>query len=294
VTSPCYYDPDINPTYQELADYYRTAVLPARVASPKDKAKVEKGVQTVEYRLMAPLRKRQFFSIEEINLALWDGLEELNAAAMQKIGRSRKEMFDELDRPALRPLPLTPFEAAEWKKAKVGIDYHVVFKKHYYSVPYALIKRSVDIRATAETVEVYFNNKRVASHKREETPGGYSTYTEHMPASHRFYTEWNPERFYKWAGKTGELTLELVERIFASCRHPEQGYRACLGLMRLESRYGKERVEAAVRRALSFDYHSYKGVKRILEAGLDRVEIDSVPAASVKNHVNIRGTGYYS
>lgn len=294
VTSPCYYEPDINPTYQELADYYRTAVLPARVASPKDKAKVEKGVQTVEYRLMAPLRKRQFFSIEEINLALWERLEELNAAAMQKIGRSRKEMFDELDKPALRPLPLTPFEAAEWKKAKIGIDYHVVFKKHYYSVPYVLIKKSVDIRATAEIVEVYFNNKRVASHKREETPGGYSTHTEHMPASHRFYTEWNPERFYKWAGKTGELTLELVERIFASCRHPEQGYRACLGLMRLESRYGKERMEAAVKRALSFDYHSYKGVKRILEAGLDRLEIEAAPSASVKNHVNIRGTGYYS
>ena len=294
MTSPCYYEPDVNPTYYELARHYGTAVLPTRVKKPKDKAKVEKGVQTVEYWLIAPLRKRQFFSIEEINEALWKRLEELNRRPMQKLERSRSEMFEELDKPVLQPLPQTAFEIAEWKRAKVGIDYHVELNKHYYSVPYTLIQKSVDIRATDQVVEVFHKNNRVSSHKRDDTPGRHSTHPEHMPESHRLYAEWNPERFCKWAGRIGDFTSELVNQIFSSRRHPEQGYRSCLGLMRLETRYGKERMEAAAKRALFFGYYSYKGVKNILEAGLDRVELEEPVGVVSKTHPNIRGTDYYS
>jgi transposase len=294
VTSPCYYEPDLNPTYQELAHHYGTVVLPTRVRAPKDKAKVEKGVQTVEYWLIAPLRKRQFFSIDEINEALWERLEGLNTRPMQHFERSRKEMFEELDKPVLQPLPQTAFEIAEWKRAKVGIDYHVEFKKHYYSVPYTLIQKPVDIRATDRVVEVFYKTKRISSHKRDDTPGRHSTHPEHMPESHRQYAEWNPERFHKWAKRIGDFTVELVSHIFSSRRHPEQGYRSCLGLMRLETRYGKERMEAASRRALFFGYYSYKGIKNILEAGLDRVELEEPVGVVSKSHPNIRGTDYYS
>lgn len=294
VTSPCFYEPDLNPTYQELACHYGIAVLPTRVKKAKDKAKVEKGVQTVEYWLIAPLRKRRFFSIDEINEALWKRLEELNSRPMQHFGKSRKEMFEELDKPVLKPLPQTAFEVAEWKRAKVGIDYHVEFRKHYYSVPYTLIKKQVDIRATDQVVEVFYKTKRVSSHKRDDTPGRHSTHPEHMPEAHRQYADWNPERFFKWAEKIGELTVELVNRIFSSRRHPEQGYRSCLGLMRLATRYGKERMEAASKRALFFGYYSYRGVKNILEAGLDKVELEEPTGAFRKIHTNIRGTDYYS
>ena len=294
VTSPCYYEPDLNPTYQELARHYGTVVLPTRVKAPKDKAKVEKGVQTVEYWLIAPLRKRQFFSIDEINQALWERLEGLNTRPMQHFERSRREMFEELDKPALQPLPLIAFEADEWKSAKVGIDYHVEFKRHYYSVPYTLIQKPVDIRATDRVVEVFYKNNRISSHKRDDTPGRHSTHPEHMPESHRQYAEWNPERFHKWAERIGDLTVELVHHIFSSRRHPEQGYRSCLGLMRLETRYGKERMEAAAKRALFFGYYSYKGVKNILKAGLDKVELEEPVGVVSKTHLNIRGTDYYS
>ena len=294
VTSACYYEPDLNPTYLELARHYGTAVLPTRVKHPKDKAKVEKGVQTVEYWLIAPLRKRQFFSIAEINEALWEKLEDLNSRPMQHLDKSRIEMFEELDKPVLRPLPQTAFEVAEWKRAKVHIDYHVEFKRHYYSVPYTLIRKYVDIRATDQTVEVFYNTHRVSSHKRDDTPGRYSTHPEHMPESHRQYAEYNPERFIKWAKKIGGITEELVNGIFTHRPHPEQGYRSCLGLMRLETQYGKERLEAASKRALFFGLYSFKGVKNILEAGLDKVSLEESTAVVSKAHDNIRGTDYYS
>ncbi len=259
-----------------------------------DKAKVEKGVQTVEYWLIAPLRKRQFFSISEINEALWERLEDLNSRPMQHLDKSRKEMFEELDKPVLRPLPQTAFEVAEWKRAKVHIDYHVEFKRHYYSVPYTLIRKNVDIRATDQIVEVFYNTRRVSSHKRDDTPGRYSTHPEHMPESHRQYADCNPERFIKWAKKIGSITEELVNGIFTHRPHVEQGYRSCLGLMRLETQYGKERLEAAAKRALFFGLYSFKGVRNILEAGLDKVSIEESTGVVSKTHDNIRGTDYYS
>jgi len=213
---------------------------------------------------------------------------------MQHLERSRKEMFEELDKPVLRPLPKRAFEVAEWKRAKVHIDYHVEFKRHYYSVPYTLIKKHVDIRATDQVVEVFYNTRRVSSHKRDDIPGRHSTHPEHMPESHRQYAEYNPERFIKWAKKIGDLTEKLVNGIFSSRPHPEHGYRSCLGLMRLEARYGKERLEAASKRALFFGLYSYKGVKNILEAGLDKVSLEESTDVVSKTHDNIRGTDYYS
>jgi len=294
VTSPCFYEPDLNPTYQEMSKHYNTAVIPTRVRRPKDKAKVESGVQVVEYWVIAPLRNRQFFSLSEINQAVKVKLEELNARKMLHLGKSRNELFEELDKPALQPLPEKPFELAEWKRAKVGIDYHVVFNKHYYSVPYTLIQKNVDIRATDNITEVFYKSKRVSSHKRDDTPGRYSTHPEHMPESHRQYADRNPERFIRWAEKSGSETAQMVKTILSSRRHREQGYRTSLGLMRLGSRYGKERLEAACKRALVFGLHSYKGVRNILAAGLDKVALDKPVIIKSKTHANIRGTKYYA
>jgi transposase len=294
VTSPCPYEPDLNPTYQDMAEHYGAAVIPTRVRHPRDKAKVESCVQVVEYWVIAPLRKRQFFSIEEINLAVWEKLAQLNLKEMQHLGKSRKELFEELDKPALKPLPERVYELAEWKRAKVSIDYHVEYAGHYYSVPYLLIHKSVDLRATENVIEVFYKGKRVASHRREESRGRHSTLAEHMPEAHRRYGEWNPERFIRWAERSGSATAEMVRTLLCARGHPEQGYRSSLGLLRLESHYGKERLEAACERAFSFGLHSYKGVKNILEAGLDKVRQEEPVSGEAKEHSNIRGTGYYS
>jgi transposase len=293
ITSPCRYEPDINPTYQDMAEHYAAAVIPTRVRHPRDKAKVETGVQVVENWVIAPLRKRQFFSIEEINQAIRERLEVVNNKEMRHLGKSRRELFEELDRPALKALPERTYELAEWKRAKVSIDYHVEYGGHYYSVPYQLIHKNVDIRATKNVVEVFLKGKRVASHKRDDTKGRHSTHPEHMPEAHRKYAEWNPERFIRWAEKSGSATAQMVKCLLSSRRHPEQGYRSSLGLLRLESRFGKDRLEAACHRALSFELHSYKGVKNILEAGLDKVPREEPNPVSPKIHVNIRGTKYY-
>jgi len=255
VTSACFYEPDLNPTYQDMALYYRTAVLPTRVRHPRDKAKVETGVQVVERWVIAPLRNRTFFSLEEINVAIAEKREEMNLRTMEHLGKSRRELLESLDRPALRPLPDRPYEPAEWKRAKVGIDYHVQYRRHYYSVPYELRHKDVELRVTEQTVEIFHRGQRVASHLRDATLGYHTTLPEHMPASHRASLEWTPARFLRWAEESGPATTEMVRTLLVSRAHPEQGYRAALGLMRLGSRYGKERLEDACRRALRFGLH---------------------------------------
>jgi len=216
VTSPCRYEPDLNPTYQDMAEHYGAAVIPTRVRHPRDKAKVESGVQVVEYWVIAPLRKRQFFSIEEINRAVWEKLEEVNLKEMRHLGKSRKELFEELDKPALKSLPERVYELAEWKRAKVSIDYHVEYAGHYYSVPYLLIHKTVDLRATENVIEVFYKGQRVASHRREEARGRHSTLVEHMPEAHRRYGEWNPERFIRWAERSGSATAEMVRTLLCA------------------------------------------------------------------------------
>lgn len=293
VTAACFYEPDLNPSYQALAEYYDTAVLPTRVKAPTHKAKVESGVKVTEQRVLAPLRHRKFFGLEEINEAMRPLLEELNDRPMSHLGKSRRELYEELDRPALRPLPAVPFEIAEWDRVRVNVDFHVVFAKHYYSVQYRFIGREVDLRATGRTIEVFLKGERIASHVRDDTPYAYSTLPEHRPENLQSYLSWNPERFLRWAEKAGPATAEVVSRIMAGRAHPEQGYRASLGLMRLGARYGAERLEAACGRALSFEMFSYRGVKNILESGADRLKPEGAGKPE-KPHVNLRGPRYYS
>jgi len=297
VTRPCFYEPDINPTYQDLARHYGIAVIPARVEKPRDKAKVENAVLVAERWILAALRNHTFFSIAELNKAIREKLTELNTRPMQVIKKTRRELFDTLDRPALRPLPGTPYEFAKWKKARVNIDYHVQVEHHYYSVPYQLAREEVEVRFTASTVEIFFKNSRVASHPRGLNPGGFTTLTEHMPRRHQKYLDWTPSRIIQWAATNGPGTQSLVSAILDSRPHPEQGFRSCLGIMRLTKHYPPHRVEAACKRALGIKALSYRSVESILKKGLDQQlplipepEPDPPPSPS---HPNVRGPAYY-
>ncbi len=297
ITSPCRYEPEVNPTYQELADHYDTAVIPARVRKPKDKAKVEAGVKFAESWILAALRNHTFFSLGELNQAIAEKLSELNNKKFQKLPTNRRQQFEKLDKPALKPLPDRRYEYELWKKATVNIDYHIEIERHYYSVPYQLVKKQVDVRLTSRTVEVLYKNRRVASHKRSYHKGGFKTLPEHMPEKHKKYLEWTPARIIKWAGEAGPCTKKLVIEIINSKPHPQQGYRACLGIMRLgDKRYGRERLEAACSRALAIGSCSYKSIESILKKGLDQQPLMTGPAktqSAPAMHDNIRGKDYY-
>ena len=291
------YEPDLNPSYADLAAHYGVAVIPARAAKPRDKAKVEVGVQVVERWMLARLRHRQFFALAELNQVLRGLLEPLNQRPFKKLPGTRQQWFETLERPALRPLPAEPYELARWKKARVNIDYHIEVERHYYSVPYTLVRQEVEVRLTAATVEVFHHRQRVASHRRDPRPGRYTTVTAHMPKAHREYAEWTPARLVRWAEQTGPSTATLVERILATRPHPQQGYRSCLGILRLGQTYGADRLEAACRRALTIGGFSYKSVDSILKRGLDQQPLpdpvtptEAVPAPI---HTNLRGPAYY-
>ena len=294
VKKASFYDPEINPTYQEMAVHYGTTILPARVRRPRDKAKVEAGVQLVERWILARLRNHTFFSLDELNRRIRELLEELNSRPFQKVPGSRKSMFESLDAPALKPLPRLPYEFAEWKKVTVHIDYHVEVDGHYYSVPYQLARKKIEVRYTARTVECFYKSKRVASHVRSYQRGTHTTLKEHMPPSHRKYLEWSPKRFMNWAEKIGPNTKLLTGRILASRPHPEQAYRTLLGIFRLGKSYSYERLEAASRRALLFGTPSYRSIESILKTGLDQKPPQRpYQERSVISHANIRGSEYY-
>ena len=293
VSQACRYEPDLNPTYHDLAMHYGTVIVPARVEKPKDKAKVEVGVQVVERWLLAALRNRTFFGLSELNRALRELLEKLNGRPFKKLPGTRLSWFLELEKPALRPLPSVRYVLAEWKKAGVNIDYHVEFNRHYYSVPYRLVHEDVEIRATAQTVEVFHRGRRVASHLRDDHPGQHSTLKEHMPKSHQEYLEWSPSRIIQWAGQVGEACAQVVETILNSRAYPEQGYRSCLGIFRLGKRYSDVRLEAACRRAVTIRAFSYKSIKSILEQGLEQKPLREPSAAPPREHENVRGENYY-
>lgn len=294
VTHPSRYEPDINPTYNDMALQYGTAVIPARVRKPKDKAKAETAVKFAESWIIAALRKHKFFNFAELNKAIAEKLAVLNNRAFQKLDTTRREMFIKIDKPALKPLPAAKYEYAEWKKARVNIDYHIEFDRHYYSVPYQLRKEQVDIRYTNSTVEVLFNDKRVASHLRRYRKGGFTTCREHMPKSHQQYLEWTPSKIINWATKNGPQTGQIVAGIINSRRHPEQGFRACMGLMRLGKRYSPQRLENACARAISIKSYSYKSVDSILKKGLDKLplQLDQSEKEPI-DHNNIRGKKYF-
>lgn len=294
VTAACRYEPGINRTYQDMATHYGTSILPARVRRPRDKAKVENGVLIVERFILARLRNRRFFSLEELNQAIRELLDELNARLMRKLGASRRAFFEALDLPALKALPDEPYQYAEWKKCRVAPDYHVDLHGHLYSVPHALIREVLEARMTGTTVELFHRGRRVASHARSALRNRHTTISEHMPSSHRRYAEWTPARIAREAERVGSATAGLCAAIMRAKPHPEQGFRACLGILRLAKSYGGERLEAACRRGLDIGATTYGSIASILKSGLDRAyrEEGAVEPSPI-DHTNIRGGGYY-
>lgn len=288
------YEPDVNPTYQDMASHYGVAVLPTRVRRPRDKAKVESGVLVVERWILARLRDRCFFSLGELNTAIAELLVQLNVRPFKKLPGCRQSHFQAVDKPALKALPAEPYVYAEWKKARVHIDYHVAIETHYYSVPHALIGKQLDVRITQRTIECFHRGERVASHCRSRQPGRHTTVDAHMPEAHRQAGEWSPERLTRWAAKTGAATEKLIVAILASRRHPQQSYRTCLGILRLGKGYGDERLEAACARALTLGSHSYKSIESILKHRLDeQALIEPSDRALPDDHANVRGPAYY-
>jgi transposase len=296
IVVPCRYEPGPHTAYLDFATHYGTALVPARPRSPRDKAKVEVAVQVAQRWILARLRNVVCTSLVELNAHISRLLADLNARTMRSYGKSRRALFEELDRPSLRPLPETEYAYAEWKKARVNLDYHVELMRHYYSVPHALVHQTVELRHTQDTVEIFSQGARVATHRKCTAHGRYTTQTEHMPRGHQAHQNRSPEQLLTWARTVGPMTESLCEKIMADRPHPEQGFRSCLGLIRLAKQYGKERVEAACMRALWTAALSYRSVHHILESGLDRApqfEESSTTAAPVAVHAHLRGPSYY-
>lgn len=293
VSHACFYEPTINPTYHEVAKHYGVAVIPARKRKPRDKAKVENGVLIVERWVLAKLRDRVFHGLDALNLAIRQLQDELNREPFQKMPGCREELFCQHERQALRPLPVRPYESGLWGKGRVYLDYHVVVEGHHYSVPYALMKELVEFRISSHVVELFHNGVRVASHRRSDELGEYSTVLEHRPPNHRAVAQWSPEKVQKWAGLIGTDVGRMATAIMAAKEHPEQGVRAVLGLLKLREKYGRDRLQAACTVALGAGIWSLQSVRSILETSLDR----TAPVALLRgagNHENVRGAEYYA
>lgn len=291
VTSACYYEPVLNIAYAELAEFYDLAVLPARVRKPRDKAKVESAVLQVERWVLAPLRDRTFFSLSELNEEVAKLVAELNAKVMKGPACSRNDLFETQDLPAMRPLPSVRYSYAQWKSAKVAPDYHVEFEGHKYSVPYSLVSQKVELRATANVLEIYSSKSKVASHMRSLSRFGATTVDEHMPEKHAA-AKWTPKRFESWALSIGPQTELFTQRILATKGHKEHGYRTLLGVLGLERKHGKDRLEAACARANTVGALRYGNVKSILEKNLENTSVQP-ELPSLPTHENIRGAAYY-
>jgi transposase len=292
------YEPEINPAYQQFATHYNVAIIPARPYRPKDKSKAEIGVQIVERWIMARLRHQTFFTLSSLNQAIRFLLDDLNERPFKKLPGSRKSQFEQLDKPALRWLPSHPYQYAEIKQARVHIDYHIEYDKHYYSVPHQLAKQTVELHASDTTVEIYSNGQRIASHPRSYRQGAHSTCPEHMPRSHRAIAEWSPERFLSWASDIGEATREVVTNLLQENRHKEQSYRRILALLSNSKKYGKERLNNACARAILINSPTRSSVESILKQGLDYVALTDEPEAiqeelNLDHHENVRGEQYY-
>lgn len=292
------YEPDINPAYLQLAAHYGVAIVPARPYKPKDKSKAEVGVQIVERWIMARLRHQTFFTLASLNQAIRFLLDDLNQRPFKKLPGTRLSQFEQLDKPVLRPLPSHAYEYAEIKQARVHIDYHLEYDKHYYSVPHHLVKQSVEVQATSRIVVIYSQGQRVASHSRSHRQGGHSTCMEHMPQTHKAMGDWSPERFLRWAGDIGKETREVVNHLLQEKRHQEQSYRRILALLSNAKKYGRERLNNACGRALLINSPTRSSVESILKQGLDQVPVET-PDNSVQkelnldDHENVRGQTYY-
>lgn len=293
VTKACPYEPDINPSFAQMAAHYDIAVIPARVRKPKDKAKVEAAVGLATRWILAVLRNRTFFSIAEARSAVRELLDKLNDRQFKRMQYSRRSLYESIDKPALQPLPMVPYEYAQFKKVSVNIDYHVEYDRHFYSVPHQYRNEVVEIRATSTTIEIIRRGKRIATHPRSFVEHKASTLIEHRPKSHQEYGDWPPERIVSWARSIGPSAAALVEAIMARQKYPELGYRSSMGILRLAKKYPESRVEAACKRALSIRGLSYKSVKSILDSNLDQRTVAENPQELAIVHANIRGAGAF-
>ena len=295
VTTAGRYEMDVNRTYEELTQHYGTGALPTRPREPRDKAKAESAVLNAERRILAVLRDQRFFGLVEMNSAIGRALKELNERPFQKMPGSRLTLFEQMERPALRPLPATRYELATWKKAKVNIDYHVQVDCHLYSVPYRLVNEEVEVRSTRRMVEIFHRGERVTAHPRSSLRGKATTDPMHRPPAHQEHLSWTPERLAEWARNAiGENGRQVVSRILKDQSYPERGYRSCLGLIRLARRYGPERADRACLRAVQADACSYRSVDSILKTGLDRQPLNqTAELAGLVIHENVRGAEYY-
>ena len=294
VSRACRYEPDLNRTYLEMAQHYGIAVLPARPYKPRDKAKVENAVGIVERWILAALRHRKFFALAELNEAIEALLDRLNSRRFRKREGTRTSLFLEIDRPALQPLPAQRYVMAEWKTVRANIDYHVEIDRHYYSVPYQFAGQQLEARYTAATIELFHTGKRIASHARSSMMYRHTTIPEHMPKSHQAHLQWTPSRLIHWGETVGVATAEVIRTILDSKPHPEMGYRACLGILRLAKTYSDQRLEAASQRALQLQACSYSSLRSILKRSLDRqTTLNPEPGKSGPRHENVRGADYY-
>jgi len=295
VTKACRYEPLLNESYSRMLSHYQTCALPARPYKPQDKAKVEVGVQIVERWILARLRKRTFFSLFELNLAIRELLNELNEKPFKKLAGNRRTAFAELDQPTLKPLPRERYEYVEWQKARVHFDCHIEVKRHYYSVPYQFIKQEIEVRLGEKTLECFAKGKRIAVHVRSTLMGRYSTQSSHLPKNHQAHLEWTPERLLRWAASIGEQTHKLVNVMLTCKPHPEMAYRSSLGLLNLVKRYSAQRVESACRMALEIGSPNRRSVASILAQELDKLPLaEDSTSFEIPVHENIRGAGYYS
>jgi transposase len=289
-----FYDPEINRSYGAMAAHYGVGVLPARPRKPRDKAKVEAGVRFVQSYILGRLRNQTFFSLAECNAAIKGALDRMNDRPMRRLGVSRRELFESIERAALKPLPDADWEFAEWRLARVSLDYHVEVDGFYYSVPHTLIRAEVDVRITARTIELFHRGQRVAAHQRRWGGPRHGTDPDHMPSAHRRYAEWTPERFRRWAGKIGPNTEGLIVAVLAHRPHPEQGFRTCLGILRLYRGIDPARAEAVSARAVEIGALTYKSVASIITHKLDKKNPHGAGQSTLFDHQNLRGPRYFN
>ena len=299
VTKTDRYVPVLNASYAQWADHYRTAIIPARPYKPKDKAKAENGVLVVERWILARLRKHTFFSLSELNEAIAVLLVELNNRPFKKLPGCRQSLFEAIEKMKLIPLPIHSYEYQQVKNARVHIDYHIEYDKHYYSVPHMLVGSQVEVRASQGMVNIYAGGKRVASHVRSSLKTKHTTLVEHMPQAHRHQAEWGPERFEKWSADIGVSTHSMVQQMLKAKRHPQQSYRSVMALLTLAKTYDRTRLENACARAIEIGSPTRTSVLSILKKGLDKLPAhrehkhNDKDDQHLKDHDNVRGSKYY-
>ena len=294
VSKPCRYEPMINASYQHMASHYKTAIIPARPLKPKDKAKAENAVLIVQRWVLAKLRHHTFFTLADLNHAIAVLIDDLNRRPFKKLPGTRLSQFEALDQPALKPLPAQRYEYLDFKQARVNIDYHIEFDKHYYSVPHHLVKSQVEVQASRDSVAIFFKGQQIARHARSLRQGGFTTHKAHMPETHQHQQSWTPQRLTNWGKRIGSSTEKMVVVLLEHKQHPEQAYRACLGLLNLAKQYSPDRLEAACLRALHINAPRLKNVKSILKSNMDQLPLPTHPEqATMDVHPNVRGSDYY-